>query len=270
MSIKKPTTIITIVLVLALIFASAWTFWNIIQHRQLKGSDKEIPFITSNNKAVETEKILNWVLDNDIKNLKKSLKKINSKNPQLAKKLKRYIKENEGKPTVTSTESVGPLDGIETKTHDENNSENKFSEIIQRIEDKIEDIKPETTQLSSKVIRFKINNSNIYYTGEIEDGKANGIGKGVFDNGNVYEGEWVDNKIEGKGKEKFPDGSYYEGEFLNNSRHGNGTFLYKTNEKYVGDWKNNTRDGKGILYDKKGKEKYKGEWKNDIFIYWFS
>lgn len=267
MSIKKPTTIITIVLVLALIFASVSTFWNIIQHRKLKGSDKEIPFITSNNKAVETEKILNWVLDNDIKNLKKSLKKINSKNPQLAKKLKRYIKENEGKPTVTSTESVGPLDGIETKTHDENNSENKFSEIIQRIEDKIEDIKPETTQLSSKVIRFKINNSNIYYTGEIEDGKANGIGKGVFDNGNVYEGEWVDNKIEGKGKEKFPDGSYYEGEFLNNSRHGNGTFLYKTNEKYVGDWKNNTRDGKGILYDKKGKEKYKGEWKNDIFIY---
>lgn len=267
MSIKKPTTIITIILALALIFATISLFWNIIQHRQLKGSDKEIPFLTSRNKSIDTEQLLNWVLDNDIKNLKKSIKKNQIKNPQLSKKLNRYIKENEGKPTISNTETVTTLEGLETKSIEEDKSENKFSEIIQRIEEKIEDKKPETIVFSSKVIRFKINNNNIYYTGEIEDGKANGIGKGVFDNGNVYEGEWVNNKIEGKGKEKFPDGSYYEGQFLNNERHGNGTFLYKNNEKYVGDWENNTRDGKGILYDKKGKEKYKGEWKNDIFIY---
>lgn len=270
MSLKKPTTLFTIILILVLSIATVSLTWKIINNQKIQRSNSEIPFITSKNKSLDTEQILNWVLDNDTKKLKKSIKKVQKENPELSNKLKRYIAENEGKPSSPKMESVSALKETNVTSLEEKKSENKFSEIIQRIEDKIEDIKPnksETIQMSSKVIRFKINQNNIYYTGDIVDGKANGFGKGVFDNGNVYEGEWVNNTIEGKGKEKFLDGTFYEGEFSNNVRQGKGSYIYKNNEKYVGHWENNVRDGQGVLYDKKGKEKYKGEWKNDIFIY---
>lgn len=267
MSTNKPSTIITILLIIVLLLASGSTILNIIQRKQLKRYDREIPFITSNNKTIDTEQILNWVLDNDTKRLKKYIKKIKADDPELSKKIQRYINENEGNTNSSTSDSVSLIEETREKVVDGKKSENKFTEIIQNIEDKIEDIKPETPLFKSKVIRFKINQNNIYYTGDIVDGKANGVGKGVFDNGNVYEGEWVNNNIEGKGKEKLPDGTYYEGEFSNNVRDGKGTYLYKNNEKYVGQWENNVRDGEGILYDKKGKIKYKGEWKNDIFIY---
>ena len=59
----------------------------------------------------------------------------------------------------------------------------------------------------------------IYYIGEFEDGKRQGLGIFTYKNGNKYVGE-----------------------FLNGNMDGQGTFTYPNGDKRVGVWK----DGKPI------------------------
>jgi len=53
------------------------------------------------------------------------------------------------------------------------------------------------------------------YEGNVENGKANGIGIFTFDDGSKYEGEVKKNKIKGKGKYTDSQGNVYEGKFKN-------------------------------------------------------
>lgn len=50
------------------------------------------------------------------------------------------------------------------------------------------------------------------YTGDWEDGKANGLGIKQLPNGTVYEGNWIDGKFD-KGKCTYPDGKIYDGKW---------------------------------------------------------
>ena len=43
------------------------------------------------------------------------------------------------------------------------------------------------------------NLTNGKYEGDIENGIPNGMGKVIFNNGEMYEGEWIDGKLNGKG-----------------------------------------------------------------------
>lgn len=115
-----------------------------------------------------------------------------------------------------------------------------------------------------KVISFK-NNANqlIHYLGEIQNGKANGNGVGIWDNGSIYRGEWIDNVRHGKGVFSWADGAKYEGDFNMGIRSGNGTFYYKSGEKYIGEFKDGVRHGQGVLYDRDNNVSYNGQWKND-------
>jgi hypothetical protein len=117
------------------------------------------------------------------------------------------------------------------------------------------------------LLRFKgEKNAEISYIGEIRDGKANGIGYGVWSTGSNYEGEWRDNKRHGPGKHRYPDGARYEGMYVNDLREGDGTYFYKNGQKWIGPWKDNLRHGTGILYEADGRVRVKGVWDKDRLV----
>ncbi len=100
------------------------------------------------------------------------------------------------------------------------------------------------------------------YTGDLVDGKKNGFGKMVYENGNVYEGEWKDDKKSGKGKMFYKDGSSYEGEWKDDKMEGFGTVIWANGRKYVGYLVGNQKNGKGITHDEDGAKEYEGDYKN--------
>ena len=46
------------------------------------------------------------------------------------------------------------------------------------------------------------------------EGKANGYGRNIFDDGDFYEGYWKDGKRHGTGRDTFKDGTFEEGQFI--------------------------------------------------------
>ena len=67
-----------------------------------------------------------------------------------------------------------------------------------------------------------------------------------FKDGKQYEGEFVDGKVEGTGKFIWEDGKIYEGEYDNFMK--NGKFFWNDNKYYDGQWVNNRQHGKGLIY----------------------
>ncbi len=114
------------------------------------------------------------------------------------------------------------------------------------------------------VISFPgVKGSTIHYMGEVENGKANGGGIGIWTTGSVYRGEWKDNLRHGKGTFEWADGERYEGDYVEGRREGDGVYYWPSGERYEGQWKNDRRTGSGILYDLDGNIRYDGMWKDD-------
>ena len=105
--------------------------------------------------------------------------------------------------------------------------------------------------------------AKIHYLGEVENGKANGGGIGIWTTGSIYRGEWKDNKRQGKGTFEWADGEKYEGDYNNDIREGQGTYYWPSGERYEGGWANNMRQGEGKLFDKDGNISYSGLWDKD-------
>eukprot|EP00756_Hemistasia_phaeocysticola_P054293 Hpha_TRINITY_DN30226_c0_g1::TRINITY_DN30226_c0_g1_i1::g.27223::m.27223 len=79
----------------------------------------------------------------------------------------------------------------------------------------------------------------IGYCGDAHDGKQNGWGAQVFENGDVYRGEWKDGKIQGYGCYIYNNGSSYVGDFVASQRHGWGTWTPSPGSSaaaYEGQW----------------------------------
>lgn len=106
----------------------------------------------------------------------------------------------------------------------------------------------------------------VRYTGEIKDGKAYGLGVGIFNSKGVYEGYWKNDRRHGEGTYTWANGDTYQGEFVEGTREGFGTYTFSSGEKYIGHWKENLRNGKGVMYDKSGKVLLDGTWENDKFL----
>jgi len=100
------------------------------------------------------------------------------------------------------------------------------------------------------------------YIGDYKDGKKEGRGKMVYENGNTYEGEWKDDKKNGFGKKIYKDGSFYEGGWKDDKMDGSGTIVDNAGNKYVGFFVADERDGKGVVFDKKGDKIYECNYKN--------
>lgn len=105
--------------------------------------------------------------------------------------------------------------------------------------------------------------ARIHYLGEVENGKANGGGVGIWSTGSVYRCEWKDNLRHGKGTFEWVDGERYEGDYVEGRREGDGVYYWPSGERYEGQWLNDRREGDGILYDMDGNIRFEGRWSND-------
>ena len=74
------------------------------------------------------------------------------------------------------------------------------------------------------------------YTGNFQNGKANGYGLAVFSNGDTYAGAWRDWVFHGQGSLKYANGDEYKGQFSDGFRHGEGTLFYANGDKLSGLW----------------------------------
>lgn len=273
----KKSTISIIILSIILTIATISGIWTFVLKKPVTDLKEDLlAHKTPKHLAPTQENILMWILENQKDSLESAVQLLRDDNPELSKKLKKYLKTQK----KTQNRLFAQVDKEKENKDGSSEKEEPVSEIIIReVKKEIKSIEPEEIaeeiktiessvkkQIKPKYLSFKVGNNTVYYTGEMVDGKAHGQGKGVFDNGIVYEGLWNNNQREGKGLQKWPDGGYYEGFFSDNKRSGKGTFVGRSNEKYVGEWFNDMRQGEGTLYDKKGKIKYKGEWKSDLFI----
>ena len=86
------------------------------------------------------------------------------------------------------------------------------------------------------IIYSDINSRNNYliYEGDFKEGKPNGIGKCVYDNGNYYIGEFLNGIKHGKGKIYYKNGHIkYEGDFREDKVQGNGKYIWENGEYYI-------------------------------------
>jgi hypothetical protein len=130
----------------------------------------------------------------------------------------------------------------------------------------------DSSDISSSKDNFRIvtivnsKGNEIYYLGDTSEGKANGLGAGLWKKGGHYNGMWKENLRDGKGTYFWADGEHYEGEFRSDKRDGKGKYTWKNGIFYIGEWKEDKRHGTGVLYEKNGAVRLKGVWENDQFL----
>jgi len=98
------------------------------------------------------------------------------------------------------------------------------------------------------------------YTGDVKNGKPNGLGYLIYHYGEKYVGSWKNGKKNGQGTNTWSDGEKYVGEWKDGKQNGQGTQTLLDGNKYVGSWKNGER-WKGTFTLTNG-DKYVGEWKD--------
>lgn len=97
------------------------------------------------------------------------------------------------------------------------------------------------------------------YSGDVINGKQNGVGRGEEANGNRYDGEWKDGVKSGAGKYKWKDGRTYQGEFRDDAPNGMGMLRTPDGASYIGMWENGSKHGRGRYRWPNGRV-YEGEW----------
>ena len=108
--------------------------------------------------------------------------------------------------------------------------------------------------------------NEVYYVGEVANGKANGQGSALLSTGSRYVGEWRENRKHGRGEFTWSDGARYEGEFREGERDGEGAYYFPSGEVYVGSWSRGLRSGPGKVYGKDGKVVAEGRWRDDELV----
>lgn len=216
-----------------------------------------------------------------IETYKALLPNLSGNNSEIVKKRINKLEEIRDRPIVENSEeelrqSYQEIISRDKKIIDSLSSKLYVSSLNERntdsLKQKLETLKAEVQKLSNelnrkelvKVITFRSDNGqNIHYLGEVNKGKANGGGVGIWSTGSIYRGDWKDNKRHGKGTYEWADGVKYTGDYVNDKREGEGTYSWPSGERYEGEWRNDVREGFGILYDQDGNVKYKGNWKED-------
>ena len=131
---------------------------------------------------------------------------------------------------------------------------------------------------------------NAVYEGDFVNGKREGYGKIIFEDGKYFIGKYLNDKENGKGIYYNKNNTKkYEGYLIDGKREGYGKDIDRNGDCFIGPWKNNLAHGKGKNFDKEGNifydgdyfngkregfgkyiyengEYYIGEWKNDYII----
>lgn len=71
------------------------------------------------------------------------------------------------------------------------------------------------------------------YDGGLKDGKKDGFGKNIYQDGAVYEGDWKNDKRDGKGSLTDIEGNKYTGEWKNDKKEGEGMTLMKSSAENI-------------------------------------
>ena len=100
-----------------------------------------------------------------------------------------------------------------------------------------------------------------HYIGQFVNGKKEGYGNIIYNNGTKYEGYFKNDKHEGFGKLIQPDGEMFVGEWKEGKINGNGIRQHINGDKYIGNYINNIRNGQGHYIFANG-DSYEGNWEN--------
>ncbi|OMJ88168.1 hypothetical protein SteCoe_9988 [Stentor coeruleus] len=111
-------------------------------------------------------------------------------------------------------------------------------------------------------------NNGARYTGSFINDKFHGEGLYVWSDKRIYDGMWSEGKLHGKGRFIWPDGRKYIGEFCNDYRHGLGKYFWPNGNAYDGQWYKGKKHGSGNVYIKAKNQHYKGQWLNGTRIKW--
>lgn len=100
------------------------------------------------------------------------------------------------------------------------------------------------------------------YTGYFLDGKRNGEGEFVWQDGATYTGKWKDDCMNGEGSLTLADGTVYKGLFTNNLMNDTAEITYSNDDKYSGEVVNYKKAGNGTYTWADGAS-YTGGWNGD-------
>ena len=191
---------------------------------------------------------------------------------QNADSLKNYFKNNRGQSQQKDYRLAKQEEKITVLKERLDSLKEVKSTIAENYGDTLSELRQEAMVLRQKlnqkekvkVLQFKSSNGQtVHYLGEVEDGKANGGGVGIWTTGSIYKGDWKDNRRHGKGTIESQNGERYEGDWTKGVREGEGEYFWPSGERYDGEWKENKRHGQGTLYDRDNNVQYEGKWKND-------
>ncbi len=143
-----------------------------------------------------------------------------------------------------------------------------------------------TSELRKKIV-LKYDFGN-YYLGDYAEGKKQGFGYHLFNNGlvyygrykdnlkidgividpitfnEVYKGEWDHDTYNGRGRLTRRNGQYYEGSFVNGYFQGKGRIVWPNGDRYTGDFEKGIRQGYGKFIFVNG-DSYEGEFTNNRY-----
>ena len=131
------------------------------------------------------------------------------------------------------------------------NLNKKYEQMEKDIKQKAENIKLKVEEMKKKLkniyqnnIRYEDNKATYY--GEVKQGKPNGLGIWIWDNGTKYEGEFFNSNFDGIGIQ-YPNDGIHMGEYRNGHANGFGIYNLKNGNKYEGDWIDDRGTGIGII-----------------------
>ncbi len=106
------------------------------------------------------------------------------------------------------------------------------------------------------------------YIGDFQKGYMHGYGECFYNNGNHYIGYWSYSKHHGIGTLTYSDGTIYEGRFCNGLRHGRCLMFFQDRKIYNGFFENNHQIDEGTYYfdDTAVKMRFFGAGKKPIHI----
>lgn len=111
----------------------------------------------------------------------------------------------------------------------------------------------------------KINtDANGKFTGERINGKKEGEGTYIWNDGSVYQGNFSNDLMNGEGLLTIPGKGSYEGNFVNSKKSGKGTYKFANGDTYTGSWDNDAMSGYGTYTFSNG-DKYVGQFVNNQF-----
>ena len=100
------------------------------------------------------------------------------------------------------------------------------------------------------------------YDGPMINGKKEGKGIYIYQNGCKYEGYFKNDKKEGSGIFYYSNGDRFKGHFHDGNYHGIGIFYFNNGDRYEGQFNKNKYSGKGKYFYHNG-DKFEGQWLND-------